>query len=52
MTVHLPLWHSHCTRARFTLLAWSSDQLVSVPFRAKVVCEAFVRTLLLLFFIV
>jgi len=27
MTVHLPVWHSHCTWVRFTVLVSCSDQL-------------------------
>jgi len=27
MTVYLPIWHSHCTRARFTVLASCSGEL-------------------------
>jgi len=27
MTVHFPVWYSHCTRARFTVLASCSDEL-------------------------
>jgi len=27
LTVHLPLRHSHCTRARFTVLVTCSDEL-------------------------
>jgi len=27
MTVHLPVWHSHCTRARFTVLVSCSAEL-------------------------
>jgi len=26
MTVYLPIWHSHCTRTRFTVLVWCSDE--------------------------
>jgi len=26
MTVYLPVWHSHCTRASFTALVWCSDE--------------------------
>jgi len=25
LTVYLPVWHSHCTRARFTVLVSCSD---------------------------
>jgi len=27
LTVHLPVWHSHCTRVRFTVLVLCSDEL-------------------------
>jgi len=27
MTVYLPAWHSHCTRAWFTVLVSCSDEL-------------------------
>jgi len=51
MTVNLPVWNSHCTRARFTVLVQCSE-LLSAPFPVKVGCEACVRTVLLLVFIV
>jgi len=52
MTVHLPVWHSDCTRARFAVLVSRSDELVSARFPAKVGCEVFVWALLLLVFVV
>jgi len=27
MTVYLPVWHSHCTRSRFTITVSCSDKL-------------------------
>jgi len=27
MTVFLPVWNSHCTRVRFTVIVWCSDEL-------------------------
>jgi len=27
MTVYLPAWHSHCTRARFTIVVSGSDKI-------------------------
>ena len=27
MTLYLLVWHSHCTKARFTVLVWCSDEL-------------------------
>jgi len=27
MTVYLPVWHSHCTRSKFTALVLRSDEL-------------------------
>jgi len=27
MTLYLPIWHSHCTRVRFTVLATCSYEL-------------------------
>ena len=30
MTVYFPVWHSHCTRAKFTFLVSCSDELLTV----------------------
>ena len=27
ITLYLPVWHSHCTKASFTVLVWCSDEL-------------------------
>jgi len=35
ITLNLPVWHSHCTKASFTVLVWCSDELAelhSCPF--------------------
>jgi len=37
ITLYLPVWHSHCTRARFTAPVWCSDELAvhSCPLRLQ-----------------
>jgi len=43
MTVYLPVWHSHCTSARFTVMVSCSDE-IAVHSCPSFACRGKLRT--------